>query len=86
VNLSPEDMMPETGRASRDFNEREFVAKQIARADGKHWDRLPSISALGLRDKFHYRHMATQALTAKRMWDAYRLYADTVGKTEEKAQ
>jgi len=41
----------ETGECSRDFNRTEFVAKALAREDGKRWDQLPNVSTLWFKDK-----------------------------------
>lgn len=76
--IDTDHLIAETGEASRDFNEREFVAKELARADGKNWDRIPNVSSLWFKDRLHYRHLAQRALSAKRLWDAYRCYNDTV--------
>ena len=70
------DSITETGEVSRDFNRREFVAKALAREDGKRWDRLPNVSTLWFRDKLHYRVMADRAMSSLRLWDAYRFAED----------
>lgn len=66
------DAIAETGEASRDFNRREFVAKALAREDGKRWGRLPNVSTLWFKDKMHYRVMADRAMSSLRLWDMYR--------------
>lgn len=76
MKVNPDDMMPETGPHSRAWNEREFVAKQIARADSRNWGRLPNV-AVWFRDRMHYRQLAQQGLAAKKIWDAYRTYIDS---------
>ena len=81
MNINTDHLIAETGQASRDFNEREFVAKELARADGKNWDSIPNVSTLWFKDKLHYRYLAQRALSAKRLWDAYRRYLDTVKST-----
>lgn len=72
--MDDSDLIPETGECSRAFNEREFIAKQIARADGKVWHQIPNVSSLWFRDKMHYRALATASLSAIRLWDARRAY------------
>ena len=70
-------MIAVTGKASSAWNKREYVARQLCRADGKSWDRLPNISTLWFRDKMHYRAMADRAISAARLWDVnndYRSY------------
>ena len=66
----------ETGECSRDFNRTEFVAKALAREDGKRWDQLPNVSTLWFKDKLHYRVMAGRAISSLRLWDMYRFTED----------
>lgn len=75
--MDDSDLIPETGTCSRDFNEREFVAKQIARADGKAWHQIPNVSSLWFKDKMHYRSLASASLLAKHLWDARRAYEES---------
>jgi hypothetical protein len=68
--------MPETGPYSKAFNEREFVAKALARSDGRRWDKLPLVSTLWLPDKLSYRRRAEDAIAAHNMWRLIREHDD----------
>lgn len=73
----------ETGGVSRAWNRREFIAKQLARQDGKSWNHLPNVSTLWFRDKMHYRAMADRAEMAARQWDTFRSYDAMLSKAKE---
>lgn len=70
------DAIAEGGPCSREFNRREFVAKALAREDGKRWDQLPNVSTLWFKDKLHYRAMADRAMSSLRLWDMRKLYEE----------
>lgn len=73
----------ESGPCSRAWNRREYLAKALARADGKHWDRLPNES--WFRDKMHYRSLAARALTALHLWDTYAKYEAAIASDPKPA-
>lgn len=78
--------IPETGESSRAWNRQEFVAKQLCRADGRSWDRLPNISTLWFRDRMHYRALACRAIAATRLWDANLKYRTALSQPNEEGE
>lgn len=54
----------------------EFVARYMAREDGKQFDALPNISTLWLADKMRYRARAKAAVSACNLWRAFDNYQE----------